>query len=106
MVEYRRFGTQPIEKPPTRRDLFKLIEWMRGEGTLVHAGDFPHWDWDDPTRVLRGLDPATWRRIFAENARELYRRTARWWTGPPNPRPEGRPRRAGGRADPRGRGWT
>lgn len=74
LVEHIRFGTQPIEEPPTREDLFKLIEWMHGDQILVYASDFPHWDWDDPTAVLPGLDPDTRRKIFCENARALYRK--------------------------------
>lgn len=72
--EHIRFGTQPIEEPPTRADLFKLIEWMHGEEILVYASDFPHWDWDEPTTVLPGLDDGARRRIFAENAAALYAR--------------------------------
>jgi hypothetical protein len=72
--EHIRFGTQPIEEPPTRADLLKLIEWMHGEEILVYASDFPHWDWDEPTTVLPGLDDGMRRRIFAENAAALYAR--------------------------------
>jgi predicted TIM-barrel fold metal-dependent hydrolase len=72
--EHIRFGTQPIEEPPTREDLFKLIEWMHGDEILCYASDFPHWDWDEPTTVLPGLDAETRRKIFVENARKLYQR--------------------------------
>jgi len=71
--EHIRFGTQPMEEPPTREDLFKLIEWMHGDEILVYASDFPHWDWDEPTTVLTGLAPTLRRKIFSENAQALYR---------------------------------
>ena len=72
--EHIRFGTQPIEEPPTRADLNKLIEWMHGDEILVYASDFPHWDWDEPTTVLPGINKAMRRRIFAGNAAALYAR--------------------------------
>jgi predicted TIM-barrel fold metal-dependent hydrolase len=46
---------------------------MRAEKTLVFCSDFPHWDWDEPTTALPSRLPAELRRrIFVENALELY----------------------------------
>lgn len=72
--EHVRFGTQPMEQPPTQADLKKFLEWLRADEVLVYASDYPHWDWDNPTTLLPGISPKLKRRIFAENAYELYGR--------------------------------
>ena len=70
--EHIRFGTQPMEQPPTRADLKKFLEWLHADEVLVYASDYPHWDWDNPTTLLPGISAELKRRVFAENAGELY----------------------------------
>ena len=42
----------PRHRHPERRDhLFQVIEWI-GWDKLLFATDYPHWDFDDPSRVL------------------------------------------------------
>jgi predicted TIM-barrel fold metal-dependent hydrolase len=48
-----------------------VLEAIDGEHTLLFATDYPHWDFDDPTRVR--IPPAWRERVLRENARELYR---------------------------------
>ena len=72
--QHIRFGTQPMEEPPTTKDLLTLLEWMHADELLVYASDFPHWDWDEPTTVLPKLPEAMRQRVFADNARALYSR--------------------------------
>jgi hypothetical protein len=67
-----RFGSQPMEQPPTRKDLLTFLEWLHADEVLVYASDFPHWDWDSPKTIFPGVPDELKRRIFAENARELY----------------------------------
>jgi uncharacterized protein len=67
-----RFGTQPMEEPPTTSDLRTLLDWMHADEILVYASDFPHWDWDEPSTVLPKLPEAMRRKIFFENAQALY----------------------------------
>ena len=47
--------TQPMEDPERRDHLFELIEWI-GWDKLLFATDYPHWDYDDPSRVLPAGD--------------------------------------------------
>jgi uncharacterized protein len=69
-----RFTTQPIEEPERPEQLMQMIEMIHGHETLMFATDYPHWDFDSPTHALPSVVPeATRRRIFAENARALYR---------------------------------
>jgi len=68
-----RFGSQPIPEPPNPEDLLTHLKWMHADQTMVYCSDYPHWDMDLPTKILSGVSPELKRRIFGENARELYR---------------------------------
>ena len=83
--EHIRFGTQPMEQPPTRADLKKFLEWLHADEVLVYASDYPHWDWDNPTTVLPGISPELKRRVFVENAYELYASRLQMETAPVQP---------------------
>ena len=43
--------TQPMEDPERRDHLFDVIDWI-GWDKLLFATDYPHWDFDEPSRVL------------------------------------------------------
>jgi predicted TIM-barrel fold metal-dependent hydrolase len=67
--------TQPIEEPdpPDPRALAETIARI-GARRVMFASDYPHWDFDDPDRVLPGsLDPASRAAIRHGNAEALYR---------------------------------
>jgi predicted TIM-barrel fold metal-dependent hydrolase len=72
MLENVRFCTQPIEEPDKAAKLNRLIEMMHGEQTLLFSTDYPHWDTDDPTRVLPALAPDVAQRIFYQNAKDTF----------------------------------
>src|SRR5437868_820664 len=68
--DHIRLTTQPLEQPQNVEHLWSVLEAIDGEHTLLYASDYPHWDFDDPTRVHI---PRAWRtRVFADNAREIY----------------------------------
>ena len=67
-----RFGCQPMEQPPTRKDLRTFLDWLHADEILVYASDYPHWDWEAPNTVLAGAPKALKARIFSETACELY----------------------------------
>lgn len=70
--DHVRITTQPIEEPGNLRHLRQLLDMFPAEKILMYASDYPHWDFDDPRRVLADM-PASFReRVFGENARELY----------------------------------
>jgi predicted TIM-barrel fold metal-dependent hydrolase len=46
---------------------------MNGQDLLMYSSDYPHWDNDMPTRVLRGLDEETKQKVLHFNARAFYR---------------------------------
>jgi uncharacterized protein len=65
-----RLGTQPIEEPDRPEYLLQIMEMIRAEKTLVWASDYPHFDFDEPKALPRGLSEETRRRILHDNACE------------------------------------
>ena len=57
---------------PTPGDLRTLLDWMHADEVMVFASDYPHWDWDEPSAVLKGYDKAYRQRVMVDNAREMY----------------------------------
>jgi uncharacterized protein len=54
--------------------LAQVIETMGSEKLLMFATDYPHWDFDSPTRALPSeLSADIKRRILGQNAVEFYR---------------------------------
>ena len=70
--QHIRFGSQPMPNVPTREDLKTFLRWMWADEVLVFASDYPHWDWDEPSTFLAGLDENLRRKIMVENAQDLY----------------------------------
>ena len=64
--------SQPMDEPENRRflaDIFERLGWDR----LLFSSDYPHWDFDDPSRVI--MFPASddqRHAFFAGNARQVY----------------------------------
>ncbi|RXH31100.1 amidohydrolase family protein [Bradyrhizobium zhanjiangense] len=64
--------TQPMEDPERREDLFDVINWI-GWDRLLFATDYPHWDYDEPSRVLpAGVSETNREAFYFGNARKLY----------------------------------
>lgn len=70
--DHIRLTTQPLEQPKNKKHLWELLEAIDGKYTLLFSSDYPHWDFDDPTRISI---PADWREnVFDLNARQVYSR--------------------------------
>jgi len=68
------YTTQPIEEPLSPRDLLHTYEQIGGYSQIMFSSDYPHWDFDDPFKILPGSAAADLkRRILRENALDLYR---------------------------------
>jgi predicted TIM-barrel fold metal-dependent hydrolase len=52
--------------------LLEVFKWNHAERTLMFATDYAHWDFDSPLDVFPKLPDDLRRRIFYENAREVY----------------------------------
>jgi predicted TIM-barrel fold metal-dependent hydrolase len=66
-------ATQPIEEPERLRDLVTMMELYDGEDTTVYASDWPHHDFDHPTKLNQvPFSEEQRRKVFGENALELF----------------------------------
>ena len=74
--EYMRdffYTTQPLEASPLR-GLQEIFEQMNASTQLLWSSDWPHWDWEPPSRVwdLPFLDEQGKRGILGTNACRLF----------------------------------
>lgn len=68
------FTTQPFDEPEKPRYLAQLLEQLDMNDRIMFASDYPHWDFDDPRRVLpKSLGPILRSKIMRENAGTLFR---------------------------------
>lgn len=72
IIEHIRLSTQPIEEPPEDSDLLAIFKMIHAEKTLMFSSDYPHWDGDDPNHILGALPAEMQRRIFWQNAADLF----------------------------------
>jgi predicted TIM-barrel fold metal-dependent hydrolase len=72
--EHVRFATQPIEEhEDAPEDVARLMELAEAGQTLMFSSDYPHYDFDHPSRALpKGLGKETRQRVMYENACEFY----------------------------------
>jgi predicted TIM-barrel fold metal-dependent hydrolase len=75
--EYMRdmyYTTQPMERPKQINVLQTTFEMMNAESQLLYASDYPHWDFDLPSRIydLPFLDEKAKRDILGGNACKLF----------------------------------
>ena len=89
VLEHVRLTTQPVEEPSRPEHLEQVLAMMDAGRTVMFSSDYPHWDNDNPSLLLRRLDPAVRARIMGGTAAELYGLTA-----PPGPEPALSPTRA------------
>jgi predicted TIM-barrel fold metal-dependent hydrolase len=70
--EHFYFTTQPIDEPARPEYLRSTIAEMGMVDRIMFASDYPHWDFDSPSRVLREISSADRERVFTSNAERLY----------------------------------
>lgn len=73
LYEHMRFTSQPIEEPDRPKDLYRLFDTFDAARILMFSTDYPHWDFDNPKRVLARLSEADRQRIMFQNAAEIYK---------------------------------
>lgn len=64
--------TQPIEEPDNPRDLVTLFKMVEADNLLLYSSDYPHWDFDDPRRILTTMPNDMKQKIFYDNAKSLF----------------------------------
>ena len=67
-----RLASQPLERPANDKHLLSILEAMDAEHILMFSSDYPHWDFDSPTRAFPKLPDDLWERIFVGNASDFY----------------------------------
>jgi predicted TIM-barrel fold metal-dependent hydrolase len=72
LLDHVRLGTQPLERPEDDTQLVQIFSMIQAERVLMFSSDYPHWDFDSPTRAFPRLPDDVRERIFSENAREFY----------------------------------
>ena len=71
--DHFRFASQPIEELPNPRQIAALFEEANAAELLMFSSDYPHYDYDPPSRALpRALSEEVRKRIMVDNAREFY----------------------------------
>ncbi len=73
IFDHCRFTSQPMESPEPQRRLLTVFDWAKAEKTLMFASDYPHFDFDSPELSLPAMPDELRRRVFSENAREVYK---------------------------------
>ena len=68
------FATQPIEEPEHLRDMATLLSLFGGEDQVMFASDWPHHDFDHPSKVLQiPVADEVRRKIMGLNAARLLK---------------------------------
>jgi len=69
-----RVTVQPLDAPPTSRQLLEVVDQLGTEEMLMYASDYPHEHTGEPEEILfRHLPEALARKIRSENARVFYK---------------------------------
>ncbi|MGI9050297.1 MAG: amidohydrolase family protein [Rubrobacteraceae bacterium] len=72
------FATQPVEEPEDLGDLVILMNLYDGEDNTIFASDWPHHDFDHPSKVHQiPFSNEVRRKVFGENALRLFKIDAR-----------------------------
>ncbi len=68
------YATQPIEEPEDLSEVAAMIDLYHGENSTMFASDWPHHDFDHPSKLFQiPLAPDVRRKIFGGNALDLFR---------------------------------
>jgi predicted TIM-barrel fold metal-dependent hydrolase len=72
IIDHVRFTTQPFIEPERHQHIETMLEMIHAERTLMFSTDYPHWDADEPSRILSKI-PARFReRVTSANALETF----------------------------------
>jgi uncharacterized protein len=68
------YGTQPMECASSNERMAMVFDMLNGETQFLYSSDYPHWDFDLPSRIfdLPFLSDQGRVNILGENARRLF----------------------------------
>jgi predicted TIM-barrel fold metal-dependent hydrolase len=68
------YATQPIEEPEDMAEVADMIRLYHGEDNTLFASDWPHHDFDHPSKLFQvPLSADVRRKVFGENALRLFK---------------------------------
>ena len=71
--EHVRLTTQPFDAP-TSAEVARIVEEIGSDEVLLHATDFPHWQFDGEEAVPEGISDALMKKILVDNPLATYPR--------------------------------
>jgi predicted TIM-barrel fold metal-dependent hydrolase len=72
IVNHFKTSSQPWLETRRRQELIQILEMISAEQTLVYSSDYPHWDFDDPSRMIREVPEAMRQRLLVDNALDFF----------------------------------
>ena len=69
-----RLSLQPLDAPPDRDGLLRLIDHLDSDELLLFSTDYPHWQFDGDAVIPEGLPDALVRKMMIDNPRATYSR--------------------------------
>lgn len=72
VYDHVRFTSQPFIEPPNAKQVRDFCEMIQVERILMFASDYPHYDYDDPTRTLAQIPKEARRAVEAGTALEFF----------------------------------
>jgi predicted TIM-barrel fold metal-dependent hydrolase len=66
------FTTQPFFEPHRREHVEQMLDMVHAERTVVFSSDYPHFDFDDPLRIVQEIPQSLRQPILADNARRIF----------------------------------
>lgn len=70
--DHVRFTSQPFVEPPTKKQLRDFCEMVGIEDILLFASDYPHYDFDNPLRVLASVPSEAQEAVRVGNALDVF----------------------------------
>lgn len=70
--DHVRLSTQPLERPEKDAHLLAIFESIDAEHVLMFSSDYPHWDFDSPTRAFPKMPDSLRDAIMTDTAAAFY----------------------------------
>jgi len=69
-----RLSLQPVDGPPDRESLLRIMDHMQSDELLLFSTDYPHYQFDGTAAIPEGLPAELVRKIMVDNPRATYAR--------------------------------
>jgi predicted TIM-barrel fold metal-dependent hydrolase len=69
-----RLTIQPFDAPASAETVERTIDHLRSDAILLHASDYPHWQFDGDKALPPGLPESLRRKIMVDNPLATYDR--------------------------------